>query len=763
MTYVEFKQNFLPEFLNIKSFAGKMKYASQYLTRIGSGTGRVVYDIDGEKVLKLAKNPKGVAQNEAEAGAGYYRDTHHIVAIVFDSADDDSWLISEKAKKVNESRIKQLTGIPSLNDLVMYLKNNHSANRGRGKIYGQDQAVVEELNENEFAQELYEFNENYSQQPGDMGRPSTYGEVLRDGQPTIVLTDYGLNDEVYDTHYAPKKQGFRMYEMYNFADGNDDMLGDLPPQDAVDTRQGMWALMPYGVGDGPGVINEDFISFVENRDKYPQEGVLPSTPYILDEFHDVVNNLKEVLDKVSDKTKFYNKLLELQDYLIRGKFFDREPLQKELMNESPVATSKVDDAQSDKIANDLALKLNLGTPQPFGPGGGNGKAYLINDNKVLKITIDPCEVFAGAKTNAAHPKTLVYTHKIYKVIDTETNVEVYALINDYIANKPYDEFERYKTLISSLDTTGENQLYEKLLDFLMKGKTKASEFLDKTVDDFPELANLILTNKPEANINEADRQKAYQYMMGLYEIRQDLLRLNIRSRDYMVSNNLGYKDGILTYLDIGGCRAPDLNIPDSAVIRLPESEEVLDEDVLGFPRNISDKIANSVAERFNYGIPKPLGDGVFGYAYDIGNNLVLKVTKDQSEANENLELIGKPLKRIAQPYKVFSIDSKTANQSMDKKLYVIILEKLRTDATEFNARVDRLKFAFKKIMDVNYADVVDHYVNGQYPGDDVDEEKVNKYMSRNPQDAEFFNKILEIGKEVKQYGIESMEIGRAHV
>jgi hypothetical protein len=362
MTYDEFKQNFLPEFLKIKSFAGKIKYAGEHLTRIGSGTGRIVYDIDGEKVLKLAKNPKGVAQNEAEAGAGYYRDTQHIVTVVFDSADDDSWIISEKAKKVNEARIKQLTGIPSLNDVYYYLRNFHDQNNGKRAMFHQEPDVIEQLNNNEFTQDLQNFIADYAQSPGDFGRPSTYGEVLHDGQPSIVLTDYGLNDEVYDTHYAPKKQGYRMYEMYNFADGNDDMLSDMTGQDAVDTRQGMWALMPYGVGDGPGVINEEFISFVENRDKYPQ-GVLPSTPYILDEFHDVVNNLREVLDHVTDKKKFYNNLLELQNYLIRGKFYDREPLEKEVLSESPVAASKLSDAQSDKIANDLAIKLNLGTPQ----------------------------------------------------------------------------------------------------------------------------------------------------------------------------------------------------------------------------------------------------------------------------------------------------------------------------------------------------------------------------------------------------------------
>ena len=511
MTYDEFKQNFLPEFLNIKSFKGKIDYANQRLAKIGSGTGRVVYDIDGEKVLKLAKNPKGIAQNEAEAGAGYYRDTHDIVAIIYESGDNDEWLISEKGKKVNEKRIKELTGIPGLNELSMYLRNFHSSNNGRGNIFGQDREVIDELNENEFAQDLQNFIANYGQSPGDMGRPSTYGEVLREGQPTIVLTDYGLNDEVYDTHYNPaRKRGYRMYEMYNFADGNDDMLSDMTDADGNDTRHAMWALMPYGVGDGDGVINEDFISFVLNRDKYPTR-TLPSTPYILDEFHDIVNNLKEVLDHVSDKKKFYNNLLELQDYLIRGKFYDREPLEK------------------------------------------------------------------------------------------------------------------------------------------------------------------------------------------------GMVALN---------------------------------------------EEVLDEEV---KRDVADSIANQVAEKFNFGTPKYLGSGSNGVAYDINNKLVLKITGDRSEANENLELIGKPLKYIAQPYKVFSIKS----ASTEKELYVIILEKLKTDKAKFQAIKDRLDFAFEKIMDVTLGDVLDYYLHGFANG--VDEDKIQKYMSRNPGDAEYFNGLLKIMEEVKKYGIESMD------
>ena len=231
MTYAEFKEGFLPEFLNIKSFAGKIKYANERLPRIGSGSGRIVYDIDGEKVLKLAKNAKGVAQNEAEAGAGYYRDTQHIVTEIFDGAQDDTWLIVEKGKKVGEKRIKELTGIPSLFALNTFLRNTHEQNNGRRKIYGQDKEIEEFFWENEFTNDLTNFIANYGQHVGDMGRPSSYGEVLRDGQPTIVLTDYGLNDEVFATHYDPfRKQQHRMYELFNYADGNDDILSDTGDQ-----------------------------------------------------------------------------------------------------------------------------------------------------------------------------------------------------------------------------------------------------------------------------------------------------------------------------------------------------------------------------------------------------------------------------------------------------------------------------------------------------------------------------------------------------
>ena len=748
MTYDEFKKNFLPEFLKIKSINGRIAYAKQHLQRIGAGSGRIVYDIDGEKVLKLAKNSRGVAQNDAEAGAGYYEQNHNILAKIYDSPEDESWLISEKAKPVDEARIIQLTGIPSLNELFTFLRNYEEISKGKKKIIPQDPKVEEAMWENQFAFAVGDFVASYAQSAGDMGRPSSYGEVIRNGEPTIVLTDYGLSDEVFDTHYSGKKS-VRMYEMYGFADGNDDMLSDMPPQDAIDTRQSMWALMPYSVGDGPGVINEKFISFVENRDKYPNK-TLKSTPYILDEFHDVVNNLQEVLNHVKDKKKFYGNLLELQDYLIRGKFYNREPLQKEIHNidESTVkGLSDISREYADSIAVEVADKLNLGIPHHLGEGG-NGHAYLVNDNKVLKLTHDSCEVDAGGKINATHPKALAFVFKIYKAIDDRINKSLFVLIQEYIADKPHQEFKRYTEIINSL---GED-LYGRLLGVLVKGRARKDdqEFAGKTLQDFPELAKIILSANPTANINQSDREKAHQFMMGLYEIKIELQQLQIKSNDYMTLSNLGYKNGVLMYYDIGGCVVPEPNIPDDSVIRLPEGKEVMNEDVYGLSREFADRIANNVAQKYGYGQPKFMEEGSNGSAYDIGNNLVMKITKDLSEANENLELIGKPLKYIAQPYKVFSVKSPSAQ----REIFVIILEKLKTDE-KFAAIAERLNFAFDKILGVNLGNVLDYYSRGKASNSDV--AKVQKYLARNPQDAEYFNGLLKIVEECRKYGIESKD------
>lgn len=755
MTYDEFL-NFLDEFEEIKSFAGKINAANQNLQRIGSGSGRAVYDIDGTKVLKVAKNQKGVAQNEVEASIGHHDANEDILAKVFESANDDTWLVAEKAKKVGEKRIKELTGIPSLHDLHMYLRNFDERNRGGRGIFGLDQNIQNQLDENEFVSELTYFAVNYSQHTGDWGRPSSYGEVLRDGQPTIVLTDYGLNDEVYSTYYdwrrKQKQQQYRMYELFNAGDGNDDILSDIGNTGEV--RLGMWGLMPYGVNDNAtneGVINEDFISFVLNRDKYPTRP-LPSAPYLIDAFHECVNNLSETLKHVENKSKFYNNLLALQEYLIEQKYYDREPLTKEEYSISEVSVPSVKQGDAgnpeygQKLISMFAEKMNMPTPQYLG-SGSNGHAFL-SGNVVLKITSNLSEAESAFKIiKHGPPRYLADVYKVYKIVDSENNLSFFVTVQEFIANRPKAKFDRYDNLLDII-------LPEGLDAFQLKKKIRR-QF---NYAELMRIAEKILEEHPDADISTEDRRATYEYFAGLINIQQELINFGIKSDDWTNTENLGYKNGLIKFFDVGGLFGKfEPEVPEQDVVLLPENMDLFqDVDFLNeeeYNRKFADILANKVAELRGYGKPQFIGSGHFGVAYDIGDDKVLKITSDKAEATDNLKLIDKPLRYIAQPYEVFSITSKSL--SGIPETYGIVLEKLKTD-TAIERLHDRLDFVFKSILRIDLSDVLEHYL-GMWHNEDVDEQKVNAYLKKNPRDEEFFYGLLKIAEELQKYGIESVD------
>ena len=55
--------------------------------------------------------------------------------------------------------------------------------------------------EDEFVYPMLNLMANYDIPVGDLLKISSYGVVKRDGQDAIVLIDYGLNNEVYDSYY----------------------------------------------------------------------------------------------------------------------------------------------------------------------------------------------------------------------------------------------------------------------------------------------------------------------------------------------------------------------------------------------------------------------------------------------------------------------------------------------------------------------------------------------------------------------------------
>jgi hypothetical protein len=194
---VEFNMETL---LSLTAHAKRIAYVQSLLPRISSGSARVVFKIDDEKVLKVAKNKKGLAQNEAESdwGAQHY----DIVAKTFDRDENYIFLEMELAKPVRPRVFEQLTGV-SIDVLDQYLLYMHGHNTRNTKLPPTvDNIPIQELHDNPWIDELmhfiYDFDYPY---PGDFSRTSSYGIVLRDNQPTVVLIDFGFTKNVMNSHY----------------------------------------------------------------------------------------------------------------------------------------------------------------------------------------------------------------------------------------------------------------------------------------------------------------------------------------------------------------------------------------------------------------------------------------------------------------------------------------------------------------------------------------------------------------------------------
>lgn len=183
------------EFEELPNFAARTRYAGKYLTKIGKGSSRTVYQIDDDHVLKIAHNNKGIAQNRIESD-GYIQQVYpDIIARVIDSNPDDLWIVAEKAKKITKSRFKQITGFP-FEEFASVLRSRVWEIEGK-RGYFRDMADKEDILEDEFFNELVEMIVSMDLEVGDMTKLNSYGEI--DDDP--VITDIGLSKDVWKEHY----------------------------------------------------------------------------------------------------------------------------------------------------------------------------------------------------------------------------------------------------------------------------------------------------------------------------------------------------------------------------------------------------------------------------------------------------------------------------------------------------------------------------------------------------------------------------------
>lgn len=192
------------ELSNIKALSRRIAYCKQHLGNpIGNGSSRMVFQIDDEKVLKLAKNQKGLAQNNVEADWG--AQNYGVLPNLYKVADDDSYLVTEYVLPAKAQDFKHCLGM-TFNEYRDFVRKCHMSYAGTKRTFGMssnidDDKFSEMLENNEWLEQFYTYMSDYQPPLGDLLRIVNYGLCQRNEQPEIVLLDSGLSQQVWNDYY----------------------------------------------------------------------------------------------------------------------------------------------------------------------------------------------------------------------------------------------------------------------------------------------------------------------------------------------------------------------------------------------------------------------------------------------------------------------------------------------------------------------------------------------------------------------------------
>lgn len=165
------------------------------LPQIGKGSSRVVFRLDSKRVLKMAINNKGLAQNQAEIDVVTNPKLSPIFAKIYDYGSDYSWLISELVRPLKSSReFEDLTGLSEFFFLLM--DNLRTPNKEKQEQ--QIQRWLESHPNNLFFNGIIQAIKIGKLKPGDIALE----HLGKTSNGRVVLLDYGLTDDVYSKHYS---------------------------------------------------------------------------------------------------------------------------------------------------------------------------------------------------------------------------------------------------------------------------------------------------------------------------------------------------------------------------------------------------------------------------------------------------------------------------------------------------------------------------------------------------------------------------------
>jgi len=196
---------------NKGGFKQRIEYAKKKAQRIGGGSSRVAFVIDyqGRKtVLKIAKNNRGLAQNQQEASMLNTAEmlgadgTVTVPMIDYDEQNSQpTWLHLEYARKLKSPQeFERLSGF-DMNKLIHYassVSSNRSLPQAHNMEFEKEWTEKVWENEESFAYEFVSFVGNTELHLPDLMRASNWGVF---GNNPVVI-DLGLTDDIYKSFYS---------------------------------------------------------------------------------------------------------------------------------------------------------------------------------------------------------------------------------------------------------------------------------------------------------------------------------------------------------------------------------------------------------------------------------------------------------------------------------------------------------------------------------------------------------------------------------
>ncbi len=188
------------------SYANMIRYARDRAKRLGGGSSRIAFMIEYEgrpTALKIAKNAKGLAQNDFESQMledYYYKDLGLAIPLIDYDEDNDPpvWIHTEMAEKMKPSQFKKFMGGLDEFNLLRFIDYF----TGKGTYTKPDSDVLEKweqlYEDNEYLNALVDICGNYNIPPADFGRVANWG--IFKGKPVII--DIGHSSDVMTKYYS---------------------------------------------------------------------------------------------------------------------------------------------------------------------------------------------------------------------------------------------------------------------------------------------------------------------------------------------------------------------------------------------------------------------------------------------------------------------------------------------------------------------------------------------------------------------------------